>query len=202
MAPLAEKRCVTCREVKPTEAFYRNRCITDGLNPRCIACDKAYKRSRYAETRVRRRERYHADAEYRGRVIAWAHDDRARRVSRARAFYASVIAETPCRRCGGKPVDFHNEDHRAIPRRRVGFMVASGRTPTAIADEIASCAALCRRCHMTEDGRLARLKAAQPLQKGTSLPPKHCANCERPYKPMRRGLCGACYRRTRQSVSV
>lgn len=56
-------------------------------------------------------------------------------------------------------------------------------------------AALCRRCHMEVDGRLA---AFVTLPKRKAVPPKPCAECERLAKPLRKGLCGACYERKRR----
>ena len=42
---------------------------------------------------------------------------------------------------------------------------------------------------MKEDGRLKKFAAINlPKQK-----PKKCINCTRPYKPMRKGRCEACY---------
>jgi hypothetical protein len=42
---------------------------------------------------------------------------------------------------------------------------------------------------MEEDGRLAAFLSHRA---DNSAPPKPCANCQRPSKPLRKGLCGAC----------
>lgn len=55
-------------------------------------------------------------------------------------------------------------------------------------------ARLCRRCHMMVDGRLERNLAGGRVPK----PPKRCAECERLYKPLRRGLCSRCYDKRRR----
>ena len=63
-------------------------------------------------------------------------------------------------------------------------------------DDPANIALLCRRCHMRQDGRLAALIAANKSRRRV-LSPKPCALCGKPYKPLRRGLCGKCYDRLR-----
>jgi len=49
---------------------------------------------------------------------------------------------------------------------------------------------VCRRCHMRLDGRLETMPHG-PKPK----PPKPCRECGKPWKPLNRGLCNACYLR-------
>lgn len=58
-------------------------------------------------------------------------------------------------------------------------------------NDIENIAFLCRRCHMIEDGRLARLTLAAPHPGPQS--PTPCLNCSRLFKPLRLGLCEPCY---------
>jgi predicted amidophosphoribosyltransferase len=86
-----------------------------------------------------------------------------------------------CERCGKPATERHHKD---------------GDTGNNVRSNLAF---LCRRCHMIEDGRLARFEAlARANARRQAQPPKPCANCGRPAKPLRRGLCGACaeYRRS------
>ena len=126
----------------------------------------------------------------------------AERKRAAKAYVAQVRATTVCSRCGAQPVDFHSAAHETNPSRRIGNM-ANTRTVAAIAAEIARCEALCRKCHMTVDGRMERFVAAGRPSRQTTQPPKPCTACGRLAKPLRRGLCGACYaRRHRQPYWV
>lgn len=56
---------------------------------------------------------------------------------------------------------------------------------------------VCRRCHMTEDGRLSRL-LERNRHSGKKQPPKPCVQCQREAKPLRRGLCSRCFDRKRR----
>lgn len=40
------KRCPACEQTKPANLFARNRSRADGINPRCMACERARLRSR------------------------------------------------------------------------------------------------------------------------------------------------------------
>lgn len=111
----------------------------------------------------------------------------------------AIRAATVCAKCGAQPVDFHREEHVAHPENRVGQLLISAASLQRIIQEIALCEPLCRRCHMTEDGRLAGM-ADHRLKK---QPPKPCSECGRLYKPLRRGLCTACAQRaTRRLISA
>lgn len=59
---------------------------------------------------------------------------------------------------------------------------------------------LCRRCHMLEDGRLQRfIEMARAPKLHLMTPPKPCATCGKPSKPLRRGDCHACNERKRRA---
>lgn len=96
---------------------------------------------------------------------------------RARARFS---LSTHCERCGEqKPTERHHID---------------GDTGNNDAPNIAI---LCRRCHMIIDGRLDRIASLSPPVQ----PPKPCVECGRLMKPLRKGLCGACYERKRRRMA-
>lgn len=123
------------------------------------------------------------------------YNDAAKR--KARRYLARVRARTVCSKCGGRPIEFHNEEHEKDSNRRVAHLAALGFPVQVIAAEISRCEALCRSCHMKLDGRLAALLAARPRQAGMVFPAKRCTRCGKRYKPLRRGLCNACNHRQR-----
>lgn len=115
-----------------------------------------------------------------------------------RAAVRQIRAKTHCAVCGRQPIDWHSKDHDADHRRRIALMVGNGRSMASILLEISRCRPLCRRCHMLEDGRLAKLSGSRrPIG-----PPKPCASCGKPYKPLRKGLCNRCNHQQRSSVSA
>lgn len=119
---------------------------------------------------------------------------RAQRRTIAREYIAAVRAKTYCLQCGAQPVDFHREEHEQRPHWRVAKRVAAGHSPETIAREISMCVPLCRRCHMTHDGRLPKfvIVAKRPR---TKTDPTPCMECGRLYKPLRRKRCKVCYHR-------
>jgi hypothetical protein len=118
--------------------------------------------------------------------------DKLLRRSAAQTFVKELNARTFCERCGAQPIEWHNPEHVELNREhfRIGKMAFRGEGIPLIKSEIQRCTPLCRRCHMTEDGRLERWLARaknRPIQ-----PPKPCTQCGRGYKPLRRGLCNRC----------
>jgi hypothetical protein len=110
----------------------------------------------------------------------------------SREFVRAVRSVTECVRCGSsKTVDFHRVEHEDHFTWRVAWLAAQGASIQRIQQEIAACVALCRRCHMVEDGRLAAFLKTRQLR--TPAPPKPCSVCSRLYKPLRRGMCVSCY---------
>lgn len=120
-------------------------------------------------------------------------------IASARAYVDAVNEATYCAECGAQPVEWHNPEHVEMNRQgyRISSMVARGRTVDAIRAEMARCTPLCRRCHMTVDGRMRAL-VARMSQPREQQPPKPCSECTRPYKPLRNGRCNPCYLRGRR----
>jgi len=127
--------------------------------------------------------------------------------TRKRPEVAAHVAElrrtTPCAGCGGGPVEWHSDRHIASPGRRVANMVADGYKLDDVLVEIAQCKAVCRLCHMTEDGRIVRLHESSKFQKGVVIvPPRPCVACGREAKPLRRGKCNRCRMRSSRLQAV
>jgi len=116
------------------------------------------------------------------------------RKERARRFVARVRRLTVCAVCGAQPIEWHHPDHVDDPARRVGVLALYGSAFWVLKREIRACMPLCRRCHMQEDGRLRRL-IDQGFRR-PEAPPLPCQLCGRLFKPLRVGLCAACYART------
>lgn len=103
----------------------------------------------------------------------WRGDAAKTHVKRVRAH--RVIPELgPCEKCGAPARDRHHID---------------GDTGNNVPENLT---ALCRRCHMEVDGRLARMGTEIKVPK---QPPKVCIECGRLHKPSRKGLCPNCYMR-------
>lgn len=121
----------------------------------------------------------------------------------AKLHVAAIRARTVCSQCGGQPIEWHHEDHVVKTNRRVAHLVALGFPIPVIDEEIYKCEAVCRSCHMKEDGRAAALTANRPYKKGQTyvglLP---CANCSQLAKPLRKGLCNACNHKKRKGRLV
>lgn len=104
---------------------------------------------------------------------AWKGDQAKADAGRARARKSYILGL--CAQCGQPGSDRHHRDGNTL-----------NNTPENI--EI-----LCRRCHMTVDGRLNAFleMAKQPKpQLRTEIAP--CINCKEPFKPLRKGRCRKC----------
>jgi hypothetical protein len=121
----------------------------------------------------------------------------ARAYARARAFIDAVNAQTLCAHCGARPIEWHNPEHvkPGLWKNRISIMPQRHASISTIEAEMARCTPLCRRCHMAEDGRLAKFVTAKKE-------PSPCLECSRLYKPLRRGLCGRCDTRRRRAAKL
>jgi hypothetical protein len=104
-------------------------------------------------------------------VVLFKGDDALEKAARQRSKKVIPILED-CEICGGTATDRHHKDGNVWNNDRSNLQQ------------------LCRKCHMTIDGRLALLPYI-PLKKD----PRPCAVCSRPSNPHRRGMCQACYKR-------
>lgn len=111
----------------------------------------------------------------------------------AKEFLKKVRSKTYCEKCGCQPVDFHRKEHETDGNLRVSRMAARGHPIEIIQAEIDRCSALCRSCHMKEDGRLEVLRANCPIHKGMKSEPKPCIICGVPSNPVWKEKCRHCY---------
>lgn len=75
-----------------------------------------------------------------------------------------------CEKCGNPATDRHHKDGNTLNNKPRNIIP------------------LCRRCHMIEDGRLARLR----LVPHYTTDPSPCSICSKLSKPLRRGRCHRC----------
>jgi 5-methylcytosine-specific restriction endonuclease McrA len=107
------KTCAKCQEEKPTSAFSRNGCTSDGLQERCRTCCNAYAKARNREAiSAQRRARNAADPRpNRARVRAW---------NAANRTAAVAIYGGRCVQCGSTDrlefdhVNTDGSEHRAV----------------------------------------------------------------------------------------
>lgn len=159
------KRCPRCAADLPLTAFGSDRSRSDGKTAVCRSC-----RSRAYTLR--------------------------RANSPALAFVDHVTMHTLCAHCGAQPVEWHNPEHVELNRERfrISAMVQREEPIALIQAEMERCTPLCRRCHMQEDGRLARfINAGRSGRDGAS--PPICSECYRLVEKLRGPLCGACAKR-------
>lgn len=126
----------------------------------------------------------------------------AERRVRNRQIVDEVRSRTVCVLCGAQPIDWHRPEHDEHPDWRVPYLVSHPNSVERILAEIEACTPLCRRCHMTEDGRMERWQERNRSRKGSRKAPKPCAKCSVPTNPARRGMCRRCYDAARSARKV
>lgn len=118
---------------------------------------------------------------------------------KAKEYVKRIRASAFCEVCGSQPIEFHRKEHEFNGNKRIAHLVALGFPIKVIQTEIDKCEALCRSCHMKEDGRLKALRKNCPNQKGAILVlPIPCISCGFPAKPTRQGMCRECYDKQRR----
>lgn len=121
----------------------------------------------------------------------------------AQDYVDALRARTFCEECGKRPIEWHREEHKKNPHRRVSRLATLGYPIPVIDAEIDLCEALCRSCHMRKDGRLKRLHETAPRQKGeVYILPIDCSNCGTSTKPSWNGMCRRCYDANRRHAST
>jgi|SRR5579864_579601 len=109
----------------------------------------------------------------------WLGDRVSRNAARKRTRRMYPLGD--CERCGKSATDRHHKDDNTANNHPSNVSI------------------LCRRCHMEVDGRLAALIAMAKAPR-VIKPPRPCGKCDRPFKPLRRGLCNSCYERERRDA--
>jgi hypothetical protein len=70
----------------------------------------------------------------------------------------AIREKTVCEICGNQPIDFHRKEHEAHPAWRICNLLRRAAPFLTILEEIARCQPLCRRCHLTVDGRIHNIE--------------------------------------------
>lgn len=117
------KQCTVCKELKPLEAFHRNRSKKDGRDCRCSACKNAKGRSYYHADPVRKEKIIASVKAYQagpGRELANAtksayHTRHAKKRRAHNLVYNALrrgdLVKRPCERCGELKVVGHHDDY-------------------------------------------------------------------------------------------
>jgi 5-methylcytosine-specific restriction endonuclease McrA len=129
-----EKRCTTCGETKPLDAFYRDGKAKDGRCSTCIPCRKDAAKAHYAANpepaKARRRAYYQANTEYvkareraygrrnrealRQRAVVWRARNREAMRAAKREYWRAHLDE--CRQWARRYVSRHAEQRAAYAR--------------------------------------------------------------------------------------
>src|SRR5665647_1355588 len=137
------------------------------MSPKAIAYrarkakEQRYRRKRIPEAvRAYQNARYAVDPGSKKAVETrrWLRPDRVKARADIKRYVKGVRAVTFCDICGAQPIEWHNEDHPDCPHERVSSLVAQGKSRARVDAEIAKCVPLCKKCHMTIDGRMANNK--------------------------------------------
>lgn len=102
----------------------------------------------------------------------WKGDDAPPNTKRMRAQRRYKLG--PCERCRKPGTDRHHKDANTGNNEPSNIMI------------------LCRRCHMTVDGRLPAFVVAGEPARRRNAQPKPCIHCGRPWKYLRKGRFPAC----------
>jgi 5-methylcytosine-specific restriction endonuclease McrA len=133
----AEKRCSTCKAVKPLTEFNRRSASPDGRQWSCRECNKRYHyenlERHMGQIRRRKRERV---------------DDNRRRLF-------ELLVRSSCVDCGTTDPIVLDFDHLRDKAASVSRLVFSGAEWATVEAEIAKCDIVCSNCHRRRTARRA-----------------------------------------------
>lgn len=139
----------------------------------CLRCGKRFDRKHGRSYRwVQRYCSRKCGARREGEHYRWRGAGAAIQSKRGRAERKYSMGS--CQRCGRPGRDRHHKDGDPGNNRPSNVEL------------------LCRRCHMTVDGRLKGLREARGGWERRRQPPKPCVNCGHHHPIRRRGRCPAC----------
>ena len=124
------KTCNTCEVFKDSSEFYKKLHNLDGLNKKCIACEREYRKSHYLSNK-----RYYKDKNARLRLV-YMKD------------FVSFLETKACLDCGNSDFRVLEFDH--LPQFIKSFNIAdkSACTPLkTLMKEIDKCEIVCANCH-------------------------------------------------------
>ena len=130
---ISTKKCSGCLLILPTTAFSKHIRMRDGLQPRCLECNK-----------IERAVRYRNDPN----IV----EDTHKRVKNKRKELAGLVdgylATHPCINCGEKDIVVLEFDHvRGIKEFNISWAVFRQVSIKRMLDEIAKCDVRCANCH-------------------------------------------------------
>jgi hypothetical protein len=131
------KRCCTCKEWKPYEAFNRMARSKDGRQPKCRDCNRRYHYEHF--------ERHMAQIRARTRRIRAEHRQRI----------VEYLRTHPCVDCGETDIVVLEFDHLRDKVAAISAMVVAARSWKVILAEIDKCEVRCANCHRRRTARRA-----------------------------------------------
>jgi hypothetical protein len=133
----AVKRCCTCKQVQPLEAFNRMSSAKDGRQASCRDCNKAY---HYAHW-----ERHMAQIRRRSKAVL---EENKRRM-------VAYLLAHPCVDCSEADIVVLEFDHLRDKTASVSALMLQGHEWARVLAEIAKCEVVCANCHRRRTARRA-----------------------------------------------
>ena len=138
------KRCSKCRQEKPISEFRRNRSRYDGLQHRCVPCDKEYCADWHQKHAIRRREE--------------ARSRNSRKRILVRSFIWNYLLTHPCVDCGEtEPVVLDFDHVRGKKQCNIARMFTL--SIERVAAEIGKCEVRCANCHRRRTAHVQQWKS-------------------------------------------
>lgn len=137
--PAPPKRCVICKQLRPTCEFNRRRRSADGLQPHCRECNRVASRAYYRRNPAKHvRDVGENNREY---------------IARNRAVLLAHLLANPCVDCGERDPRVLEYDHvRGEKVDDVAPMAAWPVKLERLVAEIAKCEVRCANCHRRRTG--------------------------------------------------
>jgi hypothetical protein len=128
-----QKQCCSCKEIKETSEFNKNKYKKDGLQTQCREC-----------SHKKFRDYYHKNLE-RQKTITIARSKRNKTLTKEKIF--KLLANSACAKCGEKDPLVLEFNHLGNKEKDISLMVAHNLSWARIEKEISKCEVLCANCH-------------------------------------------------------
>lgn len=128
-----EKRCSTCEEIKPIEAFSKNAAKKDGHTTTCESCTIAYRKGHYTRTK----DKYKNSRAERRKL--------ARKT--AQRFVYEFLVLHPCMDCGETDIVVLEFDHQRDKIANISDLVRDGAPLATLRKEMEKCEVVCANDH-------------------------------------------------------
>ncbi len=123
------KNCGSCKELKESSEFYKNKLKKDGLGSYCKKCNTLWIKQRYQENKS-----YYDEKNRLGR-------------ERNKKYLLDYLKSHPCIDCGEKDPVVLEFDHLSDKKYVICTMVTNICSLKTIQDEINKCEVRCANCH-------------------------------------------------------